>query len=454
MIYNFNKYILILALFFIIGCGSKSENTTGPNNDPHVIETSEDPNVPYVRKEWKQWIINNHYRISSLSSEDFADLEFLQQFLQNKSIVQIGEVAHGIAEQNRLRVRIIKYLHQSLGFNVIAFESGFYECLMMNNEMENLSALEALKNTLYSFWCTTDLLDLFEYIKQSRTSGNDLILAGLDIQPTGDYIKTRPHFFETIMLPIDPTFANQICKADSILLSFSYSDQKVYIQNNYEVLLNQYEQLRYLIVSNESLLVQNFDQSIIFIAKQSARSAKAYIRFRNGDLYDTEIGGTNVRDGFMVQNLRFIKEEMFPNQKIIIWAHNIHTHKDSYAITDPLGNRMYSIMMGDLLNHRYQSEYYAIGSLSYRGRINYGAVSEIKIRRDESVEAILYHARKKQFFLNLSDQEKTIGNSWIFQPTFQLYLHRSGEYEIKYIPKNQYDAYLYIDTVSEPQYIY
>ena len=437
-----------------MGCDSKPEGPEKQDIDPYIYETPEDRNAPYVRKEWQQWIKSNHYLITSLSSEDFEDLEFLDQFLQNKTIVQMGEVAHGIAEQNRLRVRLIKYLHQKLGFKVIAFESGFYECAMMNNQIENLGTLTALKNSLYSFWRTPDLLDMFEYIKQFRNESKDLMFAGIDIQPTGNYIQTRPQFFKNIIWSVDSIFADQICKNDSTLLSFSYSGQKIYIQNNYEALLNLYDHLLNLIQIHESTLIQNFTLEIISITKQAARSAKAYVLFRNGDSHITEIGQTNARDEFMLENIRFLKEELFPGQKLIIWAHNIHTHKDSDAIIDSLGNRVYSIMLGDLLNYNYPSEYYAIGSISYRGEINYGAVSEIKITRGESIEAILYYARKRHYFLNLSDQGKVDGNSWIFLPTFQLYLHRAGEYDIKYIPKAQYDACLYIDTVSEPQYFH
>jgi erythromycin esterase-like protein len=109
--------------------------------------------------------------------------------------------------------------------------------------------------------------------------------------------------------------------------------------------------------------------------------------------------------------------------------------------------------MGHWLCLSYPEDVYSVGSLAYRGHINYGAVQDIKITRDESIEAILYNARKKYFFLDFSQQIQNEGNSWIFQPITQTYIHRISPCDIQYVPRQQYDAIIFIDTVSEPEYL-
>ena len=42
----------------------------------------------------------------------------------------------------------------------------------------------------------------------------------------------------------------------------------------------------------------------------------------------------------------------------------------------------------------------------------------------------------------------------MFQPIPQTFIHRNNPCDVQYIPKNQYDAILFIDTVSEPEYVY
>ena len=155
----------ILLLF--IACRSDSENAVGPDSNSYLFMTPEDPDAPYVRPAWREWIKANHHLVTSLSSEDFKDLAFLPEYIGDKSIVLMGEVAHGIAEQNRIRVRLIKYLHQHHGFNVVAFESGLYDCYFTNRAISDVSAITALKSALYSMWHTTDLRDLYTYIKST-----------------------------------------------------------------------------------------------------------------------------------------------------------------------------------------------------------------------------------------------------------------------------------------------
>jgi erythromycin esterase len=65
---------------------------------------------------------------SLVAAGDFSDLAPLADFVGNRRIVLLGESGHGVAEFNHLKVRLVKYLHEELGFDVVAFESSFYEC--------------------------------------------------------------------------------------------------------------------------------------------------------------------------------------------------------------------------------------------------------------------------------------------------------------------------------------
>jgi len=51
----------------------------------HELRTVEDPDAPYVRDAWSDWIKANHFPLRSPSSVDFADLTFLEPLLQAKS---------------------------------------------------------------------------------------------------------------------------------------------------------------------------------------------------------------------------------------------------------------------------------------------------------------------------------------------------------------------------------
>src|SRR5450631_1268156 len=59
---------------------------------------------------------------------DFSDLEGLAAAIGNSRIVLLGEQTHGEASTFLAKTRIIHFLHEKMGFNVLAFESGFYDC--------------------------------------------------------------------------------------------------------------------------------------------------------------------------------------------------------------------------------------------------------------------------------------------------------------------------------------
>ena len=42
--------------------------------------------------------------------------------------MQLGESGHGVREFNLAKVRLIRFLHEEMGFDVLAFESGLFEC--------------------------------------------------------------------------------------------------------------------------------------------------------------------------------------------------------------------------------------------------------------------------------------------------------------------------------------
>ena len=69
-----------------------------------------------------------------LRSTDPADIEFsdLQAFAKavgNVRMVMLGEQSHGCGATFLAKTRVIRFLHEHMGFDVLAFESGLYDVL-------------------------------------------------------------------------------------------------------------------------------------------------------------------------------------------------------------------------------------------------------------------------------------------------------------------------------------
>src|SRR5262249_17139170 len=102
---------------------------------------------------WIAWTRSNQFPIPSIvtsSHEDFSDLQFLKDVIGPRRLVQLGESGHGVAEFDSAKVRLIKFFHEEMGFDVIAFESSIYECYAANGSAT--SSLDMLQRSIFTVW--------------------------------------------------------------------------------------------------------------------------------------------------------------------------------------------------------------------------------------------------------------------------------------------------------------
>ena len=84
--------------------------------------------VIFGQQKIKEYVLHNSIRISSISpdSTNYDDLSAIGNSIGNAQIVMLGEQDHGDASTFLAKTRLIKYLHEKKGFNVLAFESDFF----------------------------------------------------------------------------------------------------------------------------------------------------------------------------------------------------------------------------------------------------------------------------------------------------------------------------------------
>ena len=90
---------------------------------------------------------------ASIGATDLSDLNFLKEVLKDKRIVLLGEQTHGDGATFEAKVRLIKFLHQQLGFEVLAFESGLYDNYAMYQHVtETNYESSPLKESVFRIW--------------------------------------------------------------------------------------------------------------------------------------------------------------------------------------------------------------------------------------------------------------------------------------------------------------
>jgi erythromycin esterase-like protein len=141
-----------------------------------------DSQMPKVREHWREETRRMAQPVRSLTSDDFSDLQFLKPLLAGRRVVQLGESAHGVAEFNWLKVRLVKILHRELGFDVVAFESSLSACDIADTRIGKAPPIEVMRECIFPVWHSSETLGLFEYLDASRAAGRRISLAGFDTQ--------------------------------------------------------------------------------------------------------------------------------------------------------------------------------------------------------------------------------------------------------------------------------
>ena len=59
---------------------------------------------------------------------------FLDEELKNKRILLLGEQLHQDGATLQMKTRMVRYLHEKLGYNVILYETGLYDMYLMNQD--------------------------------------------------------------------------------------------------------------------------------------------------------------------------------------------------------------------------------------------------------------------------------------------------------------------------------
>lgn len=295
---------------------------------------------------------------------------FLDSLLSKKRIVMLGESSHGTEEYSLLKKQLIQYLYEKLGFNVVLFESPMTNCSYLSLGLDT-SASRLVKYSIQYVWHTEIVKQLFRYIKSSNIQ-----FGGFDPQ-------------------------------------YIYSDYSmlVYKQafNNYPQLLDRLEKLensiaRSIVAPNSYLSLKDsfstaYAQIAAALENEQLSPFQQWIRYTlqvNAGYY-TGIKKGEQRDGDMAGNIIWLAENLYKNEKIIIWAHNTHIDKNATA---PKRN------MGKLVADHFKEQLYSIGLYMMNGTTaeNDRDIITIKPPPAGSIEELIMRAGFNTSFLSTNNK--------------------------------------------------
>lgn len=399
------------------------------------------------------WLRDNHVAIRSAdpSDTDFSDLRFLQQTIGNKRVVQLGESSHGTAEFSSVKTRLIKFLHQEMNFDVIAFESGIFDCYLANERVADRSGYQTMRSCVFGVWHTAEALALFDYIKSTRSTSRPLTLAGVDIQRSGlraDF--DRPEQLRQAIAVFDPVLAEEAFAIDREWVEAQ--DFVAFASANASRLSPFYSSLANTINAHSAVIDAAFPArpGLASVLSASLAGTPAYFELLRAG--STDAPALSLRDRGMADNAEVLLQRVYPGKKVIVWAHNFHITRDG-AATAFAGSTFASVRnMGNWLHERRSADLYTIGLFMVRGRAahNDRNTFEINSPQSHSLEELFASIATPFSFVNLLNVSRSEGTSWMYET---LGAWDGGLRAMKLVPRDQYDGLLMVREVRPPNYI-
>ena len=359
--------------------------------------------------------------IRSLFSDRFDDLQFLKPLLEGRRLVQLGESGHGVAEFNWMKVRLAKFLHQEMGFDVVAFESSLMGCDLAGARIATATPLEVMNDCTFAVWHTAEVEGLFAYLAGERKAGRTIDLAGFDIQNSGLANPRVSARIVEVAKGVDAKLAARIEAHEKRL----YGDLK---DADAGAMAADYGALALALAKGPAA---DTDRAMI-LGIQSVRSREHLVRYLAAGANTSD--RFNIRDRGMAENVQFLLDRLYPGRKVVVWGHNFHIgHATTREDVRPMGGWLAQWRRNDIYTIGF---YMGRGAAAWNDRKHY----EIPPPEANTLEARLAGAGWRMSFVTTSGMDAPImSREWGVRP-------------VRIVPAALYDALIYIDTVTPPEY--
>jgi erythromycin esterase len=429
----------------------------------------------------QRWIEQHAVRVDTDHDWHASDAERLIAAIGNSRIVMLGEPSHGAGSAFAAKVRLVRLLHERLGFDVLAWESGLIDVERTEADLRGgQDPVEAAQHGIFRIWSASEeCRPLFAYAKQSHGTPRPLTMAGFDMQlsapGTLDYFAAELRAFIATLNPATQSQAGIL--AENVLHHFGRlfrytgalaakaaelgragvtgaaqnAAMQAWEKNEGEALRPTAEDRDRLDEAARALARLTGERpagrggfmirALASLAgyganlfeeqgKQSAEDAARYALTRE-----------NRRDRINADNLRWLIDTAWAGRKIIVWAHSAHVMNawygrgfDSVSLT-PLADGMKPT--GVWLAGWYVGNVYRIGITTWQGSDGWiGAPpAPVPPAPSGSLEERLHRLSAPEVFLPLPSMRVSM---------------RIPKYKVETVenPRRAFDAVYFIDTMK------
>jgi erythromycin esterase len=286
-------------------------------------------------------------RSIDINDEDFSDLAPLKRAIGESRIVLLGEQTHGDGATFSAKARLVRFLHQEMGFDVLAWESGTFDCRRMDAALlAGRPAEEAADLGLFSLWGqTAEVQPLLEYLARVRGDDRPLEVAGFDCQFSSRMSRERfPAVVAAFFDAADPKLLSDddrgmLESAVAVAAHRSGGESAADRAVRARALKARAgaEQILAMLRRERASLEAVHDRDEVCFMERSLENLGRLMAMHEAMLKNDWSGGVAIRNRRMGENMIWLADERYEGRKIIIWAASWHIARDMRSMRSAEG---------------------------------------------------------------------------------------------------------------------
>ena len=250
-----------------------------------------------------------------------SDLQPLKEILKDVRILGLGESTHGTREIFQFKHRLTRFLVEEMGYRVFTIEAGLEPCRNIDDYvmMGKGDKHRALSSQGYWTWDTAEVMDMIDWMRGHNLTcrrGDECRFFGYDMKPIEGACDSLLDFVRRLG-------SAEAGKLESVLLSRRATVWMSGKETDIPDVLWLIGWLR----AHERELIDGSCPEAYKLAIENARYIFQYIDCMAGYVKHPQ-SSLRDRDFYMAENVNYILNELPPDSKIIVWAHNGHIAVD------------------------------------------------------------------------------------------------------------------------------
>jgi erythromycin esterase-like protein len=402
------------------GTGASS-SSGGEGQDGGNVTTDAGPDGPAV-KPAPVPIAPGVYEVSSsVPDEQTDDLRSMDAFMQNASIIGLGESVHTTGGQIRMRVRLLRHMIETLGVRAIAFESSWQDIISeLGPYVERCSgSAESAVKTINPIWWDTSLPQFAEWLcKYNQSHMSDPVrVFGFDIRQPWHDQPTYKRYIEKVNQPASSSLVAGL----STCLGVGFAGEREFFTD--PKILSYYASTptpepasQACQTGAQAALADLTQKKAEYIAASSEEEwAFAHLALKQLGGFDKTIyllsratttaglaAANAARDPVMFEAFQLLRKYRFPNQKTALWGHNGHLYRAPELMP---GSQWVGVQsLGKLLATEYKDRYVVLAQFSQDTTTTFqGKAEPLAPTRTGSFERLFGNYGKDFLFANVAE---------------------------------------------------